>query len=172
MEGNRNYNDNMEEEEEDNDDISEIQTIDLGENEIANSNSDENENMDVDINGEDVNEDQGEAVNDQKTLDGNDEMSEEDGEDNLNDEELSSDDEDRVASIGNAENMKVSDILKIKTPKEVFEMFDDDNSGEIDEEEFLQALPKLKITISKARALKYFRIMDLDGSGAIGFDEL
>lgn len=96
-----------------------------------------------------------------------------DNDDDTSAAELSSDDEARgFTDDAMVENVKVADILKMKTPKEVFDMFDEDKSGEIDEEEFLQALPKLKIFISKARAIKYFRKMDLDKSGAIGFDEL
>jgi alpha-tubulin suppressor-like RCC1 family protein/Ca2+-binding EF-hand superfamily protein len=105
--------------------------------------------------------------------DGGDDKSELDSDDDKVEEEdeLSSDDEAR-GKTGAIENMKVSDILAQKTPKEIFDEFDSDGSGEIDQEEFLRALPKMGIYISKARAIKYFRTMDLDRSEAIGFDEL
>ena len=71
--------------------------------------------------------------------DGGDDKSELDSDDDKVEEEdeLSSDDEAR-GKTGAIENMKVSDILAQKTPKEIFDEFVSDGSGEIDQEEFLQ----------------------------------
>ena len=58
------------------------------------------------------------------------------------------------------------------TPEEVFARFDEDNSGAIDFEEFKTMLPELNVNLSEAKALKYFRQCDTDGSGEIGLEEL
>ena len=57
------------------------------------------------------------------------------------------------------------------TPEAVFEKFDTDNSGRINLEEFKVMLGKLKINMSSAKALKYFKMCDADDSGEIDFDE-
>ncbi|KAK7233594.1 guanyl-nucleotide exchange factor, partial [Aureococcus anophagefferens] len=57
------------------------------------------------------------------------------------------------------------------TPEAVFEKFDTDNSGRINLEEFKIMLGKLKINMSSAKALKYFKMCDADDSGEIDFDE-
>ena len=56
--------------------------------------------------------------------------------------------------------------------EEVFERFDEDTSGFIDFDEFKLMLPELGVNISEAKALKYFRQCDTDGSGEIGLEEL
>ena len=55
--------------------------------------------------------------------------------------------------------------------EEIFLMFDDDNSGLLDEDEFMAMLPKLGLNMSEAKANKYFRLCDADGSGAIDLEE-
>ena len=51
------------------------------------------------------------------------------------------------------------------TPEAVFEKIDTDNSGRINLEEFKIMLGKLKINMSSAKALKYFKMCDADDSG-------
>ena len=46
-------------------------------------------------------------------------------------------------------------------PEEVFKRFDTDGSGEIDLEEFKVMLKKLKIQMSSAKAVKYFKMCDV-----------
>jgi hypothetical protein len=46
-------------------------------------------------------------------------------------------------------------------PDEVFKRFDTDGSGEIDLEEFKVMLKKLKIQMSSAKAVKYFKMCDV-----------
>lgn len=61
--------------------------------------------------------------------------------------------------------------LKNMTAHELFALFDEDDSGLISFEEFRKMLPYLDIYISDAKALRYFRICDTDGSGEIDIDE-
>ena len=46
-----------------------------------------------------------------------------------------------------------------------------DGSGLIDLDEFTDMLPALGINLSSAKALRYFKMCDVDGSGQIDFDE-
>ena len=71
-------------------------------------------------------------------------------------------DEDRVA---------MKEMLKQMTPIDIFVLFDDDDSGLIDFEEFRRMLPMLDINIPDAKAFRYFRMCDSDGSGEIDLDE-
>lgn len=65
----------------------------------------------------------------------------------------------------------VKDEIKAMTPFEIFALFDDDDSGLIDFDEFKRMLPFLDIYISELKAFRYFRICDSDGGGEIDFDE-
>lgn len=71
-------------------------------------------------------------------------------------------DNDRVA---------MKEMLKQMTPIDIFILFDDDDSGCIDFEEFRRMLPMLDIVIPDAKAFRYFRMCDSDGSGEIDLDE-
>ena len=64
----------------------------------------------------------------------------------------------------------VKDDIKAMTPFEIFALFDDDDSGLIDFDEFKRMLPFLDIYISELKAYRYLRICDSDG-GEIDFDE-
>ena len=61
-------------------------------------------------------------------------------------------------------------------PSQVFAHFDRDNTGELDEEEFRNAVRRAgKITsamMSDAAVSKLFRAVDSDGNGTVGLDEL
>ena len=57
------------------------------------------------------------------------------------------------------------------SPFEIFALFDDDDSGLIDFDEFKRMLPFLEINISELKAFRYFRICDSDGGGEIDYDE-
>lgn len=65
----------------------------------------------------------------------------------------------------------MKEVLKSMTPHELFALFDEDDSGLISFEEFRKMLPYLDIYISDAKAFRYFRICDTDGSGEIDIDE-
>ncbi len=56
--------------------------------------------------------------------------------------------------------------------KQVFASFDEDGDGKIGYDEFLGILKELGINITDAKALKYFRRIDTDGSCAININEL
>lgn len=56
--------------------------------------------------------------------------------------------------------------------KHLFAMFDEDGSGQIEFDEFKQMLPLLGLHLDTAKALKYFRLVDTDNSGAISLKEL
>ena len=58
---------------------------------------------------------------------------------------------------------KIDALMKEK-PEDVFKRFDKDESGFIDYDEFVQMLPELNIKMTEAKALKYFRVCDSDGS--------
>jgi Ca2+-binding EF-hand superfamily protein len=75
----------------------------------------------------------------------------------------------RKELISNQEKMK--DIIKTMTPIDIFVLFDEDDSGLISYEEFRKMLPFLNINISDAKAFRYFRMCDTDGSGEIDIDE-
>ena len=61
--------------------------------------------------------------------------------------------------------------LKQKTPEEIFEEFDTDDSGYIDEEEFLAMIDALQLKLPEAKALKFFQHSDKNGSGEIDLEE-
>lgn len=66
---------------------------------------------------------------------------------------------------------KIKDRIKTMTASEIFFIFDEDDSGLISFNEFRKMLPYLGITISDAKAFRYFRLCDTDGSGEIDIDE-
>lgn len=66
---------------------------------------------------------------------------------------------------------KMKQIIKQMTPTDIFVLFDEDDSGLIDFQEFRKMLPYLNIIISDAKAYRYFRMCDTDGSGEIDIDE-
>lgn len=67
------------------------------------------------------------------------------------------------------------DLMKEKvrhmTPTDIFTLFDEDDSGLISFQEFRKILPFLDVDISDAKAYRYFRLCDTDGSGEIDIDE-
>ena len=75
----------------------------------------------------------------------------------------------RKELIDNKDKMK--EVLKTMTAIDIFLLFDEDDSGLISFEEFRKLLPYLGITISDAKAFRYFRMCDSDGSGEIDVDE-
>ena len=77
-------------------------------------------------------------------------------------EEKEKDDDDEDEDGENKNKDKVD--WRKATPEEVFKRFDEDNSGAIDFEEFKTMLPELNVKLSEAKALKYFRQCDTDGS--------
>ncbi|KAG5180101.1 hypothetical protein JKP88DRAFT_166963 [Tribonema minus] len=56
-------------------------------------------------------------------------------------------------------------------PEAIFAIFDKDNDGTIDFEEFKAILPQLGIEVSLPKALRYFRTCDKNGNGSIDLDE-
>lgn len=75
----------------------------------------------------------------------------------------------RKELISNQDKMK--DVIKTMTPIDIFVLFDEDDSGLISYAEFRKMLPFLNINISDAKAFRYFRMCDTDGSGEIDIDE-
>ncbi len=71
--------------------------------------------------------------------------------------------------IDNKDKMK--EIIKSMTPLDIFVLFDEDDSGLISFPEFRKMLPYLNIVISDAKAYRYFRMCDTDGSGEIDIEE-
>ena len=71
--------------------------------------------------------------------------------------------------VNNQDKMK--EIIKTMTPIDIFVLFDEDDSGLISFAEFRKMLPFLNIDISDAKAFRYFRMCDTDGSGEIDIDE-
>ena len=69
------------------------------------------------------------------------------------------------------DKVAMKEMLKQMTPIDIFVLFDDDDSGCIDFEEFRRMLPMLDIVIPDAKAFRYFRMCDTDGSGEIDLDE-
>ena len=61
--------------------------------------------------------------------------------------------------------------LKAKTPLEIFKEFDADNSGLIDQDEFLAMIEALQFKLPEAKALKFFAHCDKNGSGEIDLEE-
>jgi hypothetical protein len=66
---------------------------------------------------------------------------------------------------------KVKEKIKHMTPIDIFVLFDEDDSGLISFEEFRKMLPFLGVDISDAKAFRYFKLCDTDGSGEIDIDE-
>eukprot|EP01038_Epipyxis_sp_PR26KG_P010397 gene10397-13965_t len=66
---------------------------------------------------------------------------------------------------------KMKEVIKNMTPMELFVLFDEDDSGLISFREFQNMLPFLDISISDAKAYRYFKLCDTDGSGEIDIDE-
>ena len=71
--------------------------------------------------------------------------------------------------LTNREEMK--EQIKEMTALDIFILFDEDDSGLIDFEEFRKMLPFLSVNIPDAKAFRYFRLCDTDGSGEIDIDE-
>ena len=69
------------------------------------------------------------------------------------------------------DKVAMKEMLKQMTAIDIFVLFDDDDSGCIDYEEFRRMLPMLDINIPDAKAFRYFRMCDTDGSGEIDLDE-
>jgi len=69
------------------------------------------------------------------------------------------------------DKVAMKEMLKLMTPIDIFVLFDEDDSGCIDYEEFRRLLPMLDIEIPDAKAFRYFRMCDTDGSGEIDLDE-
>ena len=72
------------------------------------------------------------------------------------------------------EKLKEANILSQEQVNKIhasFEAFDADGSGEIDEEEFVQASRRLGLELEGDELKKMFVSMDVDGSGAIDKDE-
>ena len=61
--------------------------------------------------------------------------------------------------------------LKAKTPLEILKEFDADNSGLIDQDEFLAMIEALQFKLAEAKALKFFAHCDKNGSGEIDLEE-
>jgi Ca2+-binding EF-hand superfamily protein len=68
-------------------------------------------------------------------------------------------------------SISVKETLKQLSYEEIFDVFDDDDSGLISFDEFRKLLPYLGITVNDAKAYRYFRLCDIDGSGQIDVDE-
>jgi Ca2+-binding EF-hand superfamily protein len=71
----------------------------------------------------------------------------------------------------NEDRNAMKEMLKFMTPIDIFTLFDDDDSGLIDYGEFRKVLPMLDIHISDAKAYRYFKMCDSDGSNEIDLDE-
>eukprot|EP00960_Hanusia_phi_P025743 745853-Hanusia_phi.AAC.7 len=72
------------------------------------------------------------------------------------------------------EKMKTANVLSEEQRNKIdasFEAFDADGSGEIDEEEFVQAAERLGLEMESDKLKQMFMSMDVDGSGAIDKDE-
>lgn len=70
-----------------------------------------------------------------------------------------------------ADKVKLKEVMKYMTPEEIFNLFDDDDSGVLGFNEFRTLLPYIGIEIGDAKALRYFKLCDSDGSGEIDIDE-
>jgi len=57
------------------------------------------------------------------------------------------------------------------TPMDAFELFDEDQSGDMDEDEFVYAMEYLGISLSDTKADSLFRKYDLNNSGTIDYHE-
>ena len=68
----------------------------------------------------------------------------------------------------------INDQLPIKTvlgPKDAFELFDEDNSGELDELELFEALHTMNIPVKESEVEDFFRKHDTDHSGTMDAEE-
>jgi alpha-tubulin suppressor-like RCC1 family protein/Ca2+-binding EF-hand superfamily protein len=70
-----------------------------------------------------------------------------------------------------ADKVALKEAMKYMTPEEIFNLFDDDDSGVLGFNEFRTVLPFIGIEIGDAKALRYFKLCDSDGSGEIDIDE-
>ena len=70
-----------------------------------------------------------------------------------------------------SDKIKLKEAIKLMTSEEIFNLFDDDESGVLGFNEFREVLPALGIEIGDAKALRYFKMCDSDGSGEIDIDE-
>mmetsp|Transcript_32208 Transcript_32208/g.51257 ORF Transcript_32208/g.51257 Transcript_32208/m.51257 type:complete len:1524 (+) Transcript_32208:142-4713(+) len=66
--------------------------------------------------------------------------------------------------------LTAEDIVK-KNPDQIFLETDTDHSGLIEMDEFLVMLPQLGIDMTEAKALRYFKDLDVKGTGALDYDE-
>lgn len=78
-----------------------------------------------------------------------------------------------IRALAREQEMPLPDVEKVKA---MFDEFDTDGSGEIEEEEFRHILYKMlhvrDVTdVPIKRLQRYWREVDIDGSGSIGFDE-
>ena len=69
---------------------------------------------------------------------------------------------------GNGVGFKPSSIL---SPKDAFEMYDEDGSGNLDEDEFSLALEYMEMPVDDARIEYLFHQADADGSGTVEYHE-
>lgn len=89
-------------------------------------------------------------------------------------EMMVNDHEDRlIRKLAREQAMWLPDVENVK---KIFDSFDKDKSGEIDQLEFRKILCSLMnvknmADMSEQRLSRYWREVDVDGSGAIGFDE-
>lgn len=79
----------------------------------------------------------------------------------------------QIRQLARDQRMLLPDVERVK---QIFDQFDTDGSGEIEEEEFQHILYKMlhvrDVTDVPIKRLKrYWREVDLDGSGSIGFNE-
>jgi len=86
---------------------------------------------------------------------------------------VSSIDERRIRQLARERKMLLLDVERIK---KVFDHFDEDGSGEIEQVEFREILCSLmniknQADVSEQRLLRYWRELDSDLSGAVTFDE-
>jgi Ca2+-binding EF-hand superfamily protein len=65
----------------------------------------------------------------------------------------------------------VAKIVKDYMIKEAFNTFDDDNSGDIDKNEFRKAITTLGLEVDDKKIMEMMRQMDKNGSGSIDFEE-
>jgi Ca2+-binding EF-hand superfamily protein len=66
---------------------------------------------------------------------------------------------------------RLKEAVKSMTPNDIFNLFDDDESGLLGFQEYRELLPALGIEIGDAKAFRYFNVCDSDGSGEIDIDE-
>ena len=69
---------------------------------------------------------------------------------------------------GNSVGFKPSSIL---SPKDAFEMYDEDGSGNLDEDEFSLALEYMEMPVDDAKLEYLFHKADADGSGSVEYHE-